>query len=96
MELDDELCICFHVSQRKILNFLRIEKPQRAAQLADCFGAGTGCGWCRPFLRKLFQQAADDGTNEAHLPTATNYAKMRAGYLAKRQDDSSASPDRKP
>jgi hypothetical protein len=22
--------------------------------LAECYGAGTGCGWCRPFLKRLF------------------------------------------
>ena len=57
MELDDELCLCFHVTKRKVINYLRVEKPKRVAQLADCYGAGTGCGWCRPFLQKLFDQA---------------------------------------
>ena len=56
MELDDDLCVCFHVSRRKVVNFLRVEKPQRVGQLADCFGAGTGCGWCRPFLQRLFRR----------------------------------------
>ena len=57
MELDDDICLCFHVSKRKVVNFLRVEQPSRVGQLADCFGAGTGCGWCRPFLRQLFQEA---------------------------------------
>src|SRR5436305_1461458 len=61
MDLDDELCLCFHVSQRKVVNYLRVEKPRRAGQLSECFGAGTGCGWCRPFLEKLFEQAAAGG-----------------------------------
>ena len=55
MQLDDELCLCFHVTKRKVINFLRVERPQRESQLADCHGAGTGCGWCRPFLKKLFE-----------------------------------------
>ncbi|MDA7951436.1 MAG: (2Fe-2S)-binding protein [Pirellulaceae bacterium] len=54
MELDDELCVCFHVSQRKVKNFIKVEKPSKVSQLSECFGAGTGCGWCRPYLRKLF------------------------------------------
>ena len=31
MELDDELCLCFHVTKRKVINYLRIERPQRVA-----------------------------------------------------------------
>lgn len=57
MELDDELCLCFHVSRRKIENFIRRTKPQRPSQLSECLGAGTGCGWCRPFLKRLWQRA---------------------------------------
>lgn len=81
MDLDDELCLCFHVTQRKVVNYLRVEKPRRAGQLSDCFGAGTGCGWCRPFLEKLFQQAAAGGVLKADLPTAEDYARMRSGYV---------------
>ena len=81
MELDDDLCLCFHVTKRKVVNFLRVEKPRRAAQLSECFGAGTGCGWCRPFLERLFQEAASNGTTVADLPTAEQYAAQRAGYI---------------
>lgn len=79
MELDDELCLCFHVTQRKVVNFIRIEKPQRAAQISECFGAGTGCGWCRPFLRKLFEQSRQS-TADA-LPSAAEYAQGRSAYV---------------
>ncbi len=40
MELDDELCLCFHVTKRKVINYLRVERPQRESQLAECHGAG--------------------------------------------------------
>ena len=30
MELDDELCLCFHVTKRKVVNYIRVEKPKRA------------------------------------------------------------------
>ena len=63
MELDDELCLCFHVTKRKVINFLRVEKPRRVGQLSECFGAGTGCGWCRPYLKRLFDAAAAGGGN---------------------------------
>lgn len=81
MELDDELCLCFHVTKRKVVNWLRIEKPKRPGQLAECYGAGTGCGWCRPFLRKLFDDAVAGGQTSADLPTAAEYAARRAAYV---------------
>jgi NAD(P)H-nitrite reductase large subunit len=81
MEPDDELCLCFHVTQRKVLNYIRVEKPRRVAQLSDCYGAGTGCGWCRPFLKRLFDQAAQAGQIDAELPTATEYARLRSRYV---------------
>jgi bacterioferritin-associated ferredoxin len=84
MDLDDELCLCFHVTKRKVVNFIRIEKPRRVAQLSECFGAGTGCGWCRPYLRKLFEMHAGQGpAREAgdDLPTAEEYAAGRTNYV---------------
>lgn len=82
MELDDELCLCFHVTKRKVLNFLRIEKPARLSQMAECQGAGTGCGWCRPFLRKLFEASRSSAPGEAgDLPSAADYAHGRADYV---------------
>lgn len=85
MELDDELCLCFHVTQRKIVNFLKVERPRRAAQLSECFGAGTGCGWCRPFLERLFAAAVADGQTVPDLPTPEEYSRLRAGYLERRR-----------
>ncbi len=81
MQPEEELCLCFHVSLRKVQNYIRLEKPRRAAQLADCFGAGTGCGWCRPFLQKLFDQAVAKGETTSVLPTTADYAQMRAKYV---------------
>ena len=82
MELDDELCLCFHVTKRKVINYLRIEKPQRVAQLSDCYGAGTGCGWCRPYLQKLFDQAVAGGEIQKEaLPTPEDYARQRSKYV---------------
>lgn len=82
MELDDELCLCFHVTKRKVLSFLRVERPRRAGQLSECFGAGTGCGWCRPYLQRLFEQMRG-GDDETALPTAEEYARQRARYVHK-------------
>ena len=81
MELDDELCLCFHVTKRKVINYIRVEKPSRPAQLSDCFGAGTGCGWCRPFLKRLFEEAAAGGEVKLDEPTAADYAHQRSRYV---------------
>ena len=42
MDLDAKVCYCFHVTGRKLLNFLRVEQPRVASQLSQCGGAGTG------------------------------------------------------
>jgi len=81
MNLDDELCLCFHVTQRKVVNFIRIEKPKRPAQLSECFGAGTGCGWCRSYLKRMFEQAVAGGVTEEADVSPAEYARQRAGYV---------------
>lgn len=78
MDLDAKVCYCFHVTKRKLLSFLRIEKPRVCSQLAQCGGAGTGCGWCVPFLRQLFEK--ETGT-ELDSITAEEYGRRRADYL---------------
>lgn len=81
MELDDELCLCFHVTKRKVLNYIRLEEPRRAGQLSDCYGAGTGCGWCRRYLRQLFEQSATGDRQILELPAANVYARSRSQYV---------------
>ncbi len=81
MQLDDELCLCFHVTKRKVVNYLRVEKPKRPGQLADCFGAGTGCGWCRTYLRRLFDEAQRGTPADVAEPTAAEYAQGRTKYV---------------
>ena len=81
MDLDDELCLCFHVTKRKVVNFIRLEKPLRPGQLSECFGAGTGCGWCRPFLVKLFEQAQAGEEIGTDLPDSQQYGEKRGDYI---------------
>ena len=86
MKLDDELCLCFHVSKRKVINFIRINKPRVASQLSDCAGAGTGCGWCRDYLQHLFERmdsskpSPEDG-RKLDEPTTEEYAAARRKYV---------------
>jgi NAD(P)H-nitrite reductase large subunit len=81
MDLDQEVCLCFHVTRRKLLSYLRTARPRVPSQLTECGGAGTGCGWCVPFLKQLFRQAAQGSGTELEQLTAEEYAKGRAGYL---------------
>lgn len=81
MNLDDEICLCFHVTKRKVLNFIRVERPRRASQMSECFGAGTGCGWCRGLLERYVQAAAAEGQIEIDEPTPEEHARMRSQYV---------------
>ena len=81
MDLDAKVCYCFHVSKRKLVNFIRREQPRVASQLSECGGAGTGCGWCIPFLRALHLQAAGQGDHEVDQMTPEEYAARRAAYI---------------
>lgn len=79
MQPDDHVCLCFRVSQRKLVNYLKREQPRVPSQLSECLGAGTGCQWCVPFLRKLFEQWKRG--DEPNLPVSPeSYAKRRAAY----------------
>jgi bacterioferritin-associated ferredoxin len=79
MHPDDEVCLCFHVSLRKIRGYLKREDPPVASLISDCLGAGTGCQWCVPFLRRLHaQHAAGEEPDLAVSPE--EYASSRKSY----------------
>jgi bacterioferritin-associated ferredoxin len=81
MKLDDKVCYCFHVSRRKLVNFVRIHQPKVPSQLSECGGAGTGCGWCIPFLKQIFQQAGAGGVTELECLAPEEYEQRRAAYV---------------
>jgi bacterioferritin-associated ferredoxin len=85
-DLDREVCLCFHVTLRKLKQHLRVAKPQFASQLSECFGAGTGCGWCRPFLRKLHESGTASPASPI-LPDADSYQSARGEYLSRTAKD---------
>jgi len=94
MNLDDNICYCYHVSMRKLVNFARRERLVRASQMSNCLGAGTGCGWCIPILQKIHQQVCVEQQGQAEsgegaqppeirgLPdSAADYGEARKKYL---------------
>ncbi|MCH2161045.1 MAG: hypothetical protein MK085_04140 [Phycisphaerales bacterium] len=87
MNPDEHVCLCYRVSLRKIRTYLKVEKPPVASGLCECHDAGTGCGWCVPFLKKLHAQAAAGETPDLPI-SPTEYAKRRAKYRREgRRDD---------
>ncbi len=82
MEPDDDICLCFHVSRRKVEQYVRVNRPSVASQLSECYGAGTGCGWCRPFLERIFlaEMSGIDTPIRGDLPDSQQYAQSRAAY----------------
>ena len=81
MDLDAKVCYCFHVTRRKLINFVRRQRPKVPSQLSECGGAGTGCGWCIPFLQQLHTQAVAGGCIELETLTSDVYARRRAVYI---------------
>jgi len=80
MHDDDPVCLCFHVSKRKIVNFCKREKPPVPSLISECLSAGTGCQWCVPFIKNLHQQCKD-GIENPDLPLSPEeYANKRATY----------------
>lgn len=90
MNVDDELCMCFHVSWRKIINYIRVERVKLPSQLAECQSAGTGCGWCRKAMRRLMDRM-EGGIPDAdqlqswldtHYPSSNLYSEGRQQHIA--------------
>jgi NAD(P)H-nitrite reductase large subunit len=82
MNLDDKVCYCFHVTRRKLVNWVRLNEPKVPSQLAECGGAGTGCGWCIPFLKQIFRQGTNNGPDPGDPPDAQTLEKLTPAEYA--------------
>ena len=82
MNLDAEICYCFHVTRRKLVNFVPAARPRVVSQLSECGGAGTGCGWCIPFIKQIYQQECGGlACDELEKLTPEEYERLRAEYV---------------
>src|SRR5262249_44445189 len=81
VDLDAKVCYCFHVTRRKLANFIRRTRPKVASQLSACGGAGTGCGWCIPFLKQLHQAGVEGAVTELEQLSPAEYERRRAEYI---------------
>lgn len=90
MQADEKLCLCFHVSWRKVINYARVHRVRVPSQLAECQGAGTGCGWCRAAMRRIIDRAdslpADpdeiDRWLQEDFPAASQHIAGRKRHIA--------------
>jgi bacterioferritin-associated ferredoxin len=74
MDLDDDVCLCFRVSLRKLRKYVRLHKPIVPSLLSECNSAGTGCMWCVPILEKIWKDESLENL------TAEDHAAGRATY----------------
>ena len=65
------------------------EDPPVASLISACLGAGTGCQWCVPFLRKLHRQW-QDGEEPALTVAPQVYADRRKAYRKSGERDDAA------
>ena len=79
MDPDDQVCLCFRVSLRKIRTFLAVENPPVASLISECLSAGTGCQWCVPFLKHLHAQHVRGETPDLNI-SPERYADARLDY----------------
>ncbi len=88
-----EVCLCFHVTLGMLARHAKGRVLRHASQLADCGGAGTGCGWCRPQLEAIARQLVESPGKLPKLPfDAREYAARRARAHAERAVLDAAEP----
>lgn len=80
---EEELCICFHVPLRKVVKFIRLQRPRVASQCSECYGAGTGCGWCIPFIEQVFERMAAGEEDPRPAMDPEEYRARRREHIAR-------------
>lgn len=81
MKPDDKVCLCYGVSLRKLVNFIQRERPAAASQIGQCLSAGTGCGWCVPFLRELHRDVLAGRYDGFDALDSAQYEMLRLGWI---------------
>ncbi len=86
MNPDDEVCLCFHVTLRKIRAYVARENPPVASLISECLGAGTGCRWCVPFLKHLHAQHVAGASPDLKV-SPEDYARSRLTFHSTQERD---------
>lgn len=79
MKTEDHVCVCNRVSLGKLQSFIERTNPTVASKLSECLDAGTSCGWCVPFLKKLHAQHCEGQPIELSVDHE-RYVERRAAY----------------
>ncbi|MCA9520856.1 MAG: (2Fe-2S)-binding protein [Myxococcales bacterium] len=81
---DREICICYHVTFGKVVRYTRqnLIRIKRVSQISQCYGAGTGCGWCVPFLQKIYEDLLAGVEPEMKM-SGDEYRQRRKDYHKK-------------
>jgi NAD(P)H-nitrite reductase large subunit len=82
VRLDDDICYCYHVTLRKLVNYARRERPSVASLMSECLGAGSGCGWCVPYLKRIWSDPDDARLQEIE---PEEYGAERSAYIAEKR-----------
>lgn len=83
---DREICLCFHVNLVKLVNFALRHQPKVASQFAQCNGAGTGCGWCVPYLESIHEQFQRGETPRLRMSNEEYRERRQAYHQTKRPE----------
>ena len=83
MKPEENICVCHRVSLRKLQNYITREDPEVASQLSECLGAGTSCGWCIPFLKKVHTRHKNGESMDFGV-AFENYASRRKAFNAQK------------
>ena len=70
MDLDAKICYCFHVSRRKLINFVRRENPRVAQDLFLKERGKIAVSWVDQIRRQILS------LKEFHLGSARLYARL--------------------
>ena len=81
MKSEDHVCICQKVTLRKLVNYIRREQPPVASMISECLSAGTACGWCVPFIRRLHRDVMAGRYDSLDQFDFAEYEKLRAGWI---------------
>ncbi len=79
---DPVVCICFHVPRGKVIRYVRRERPRVVSLISECLSAGTGCGWCIPFLERIHEDVIAGREPEPAI-SAEEYKARRLEYRTK-------------
>ena len=71
---------------------MKRENPEVASLISECLDAGTGCGWCVPFLKKLHADH-QAGIEPDIKGSPEEYAQLRARFKSTGERPTNATED---